>query len=172
MAKFMDVHNGLVGVTEHQLREARGCDLAVEAAEGVHVEHAWLDLARYQTPRWLRPARSQLPGLRARSAPAGTQIVLRDGSHVLIRQVQSADAPLLADGFARLSADSRWMRFLTPKKVNGSVWRGVPAKLGWRGGCGWSRAGVAGVRCAARAPAGAVTGSRVADAGVLRNRFP
>ena len=60
----------------------------------------------------------------------------------------------------------------TRKKVNGSVWRGVPAKLGWRGGCGWSRAGVAGVRCAARAPAGAVTGSRVADAGVLRNRFP
>jgi RimJ/RimL family protein N-acetyltransferase len=41
---------------------------------------------------------------------------LRDGSQVLIRQVQSADAPLLADGFARLSATSRWMRFLTPKK--------------------------------------------------------
>jgi hypothetical protein len=71
---------------------------------------------RYQTPRWWRPARSQLPDLRARSAPAGTPIVLRDGSHVLVRQVQSADAPLLADGFARLSADSRWMRFLTPKK--------------------------------------------------------
>jgi GNAT superfamily N-acetyltransferase len=70
----------------------------------------------YQTPRWLRHARSQLPGLRARSAPAGTPIVLRDGSHVLIRQVQSVDAPLLADGFARLSAASRWMRFLTPKK--------------------------------------------------------
>jgi hypothetical protein len=33
----------------------------------------------YQTPRWLRPARSQLPGLGRRSAPAGTQIVLRDG---------------------------------------------------------------------------------------------
>jgi RimJ/RimL family protein N-acetyltransferase len=48
--------------------------------------------------------------------PAGTQAVLRDGSRVLIRQVQSADAPLLADGFARLSATSRWMRFLTPKK--------------------------------------------------------
>ena len=70
----------------------------------------------YQIPRWLRSARSQRPGLRARSAQAGTQIVLRDGSPVLIRQVQSADAPLLADGFARLSADSRWMRFLTPKK--------------------------------------------------------
>ena len=42
--------------------------------------------------------------------------MLRDGSRVLIRPVQSADAPLLADGFARLSATSRWMRFLTPKK--------------------------------------------------------
>src|SRR5437764_2046714 len=43
MAKFMDVHSGFVGVTEHQLREARERDLAVEAAEGVHFEHAWLD---------------------------------------------------------------------------------------------------------------------------------
>ena len=43
MAKFMDVHNGFVGVTEHQLREARECDLAVEAAERVHFEHVWLD---------------------------------------------------------------------------------------------------------------------------------
>jgi RimJ/RimL family protein N-acetyltransferase len=50
------------------------------------------------------------------SGLAGTQAVLRDGSRVLIRPVQSADAPLLADGFARLSATSRWMRFLTPKK--------------------------------------------------------
>ena len=70
----------------------------------------------YQTSRWLRAARSQRPDLRARSASAGTPIVLRDGSPVLIRQVQSVNAPLLADGFARLSADSRWMRFLTPKK--------------------------------------------------------
>ena len=43
-------------------------------------------------------------------------MVLRDGSAVLIRQVHSADAPLLADGFARLSARSRQMRFLAPKK--------------------------------------------------------
>jgi RimJ/RimL family protein N-acetyltransferase len=41
--------------------------------------------------------------------------VLRDGSRVWIRQVQPADAPLLADGFARLSPQSRWMRFLTRK---------------------------------------------------------
>jgi RimJ/RimL family protein N-acetyltransferase len=35
---------------------------------------------------------------------------------VLIRPVHSADAPLVADGFARLSARSRQLRFLTPKK--------------------------------------------------------
>jgi GNAT superfamily N-acetyltransferase len=42
-------------------------------------------------------------------------IVLRDGSVVLIRQVQSGDAPLLAEGFARLSAESRRLRFLMSK---------------------------------------------------------
>jgi GNAT superfamily N-acetyltransferase len=40
---------------------------------------------------------------------------LRDGSKVLIRQVQSTDAALLADGFARLSDKSRRMRFLARK---------------------------------------------------------
>jgi hypothetical protein len=43
MAKFMDVHDGFVGVTEDQLREAHDRDLAVEASEGVHFERAWLD---------------------------------------------------------------------------------------------------------------------------------
>jgi hypothetical protein len=43
VAKFMDVHSGFVGVTEDQLREAHERDLAVEAAEGVHFERAWLD---------------------------------------------------------------------------------------------------------------------------------
>jgi RimJ/RimL family protein N-acetyltransferase len=45
----------------------------------------------------------------------GTPAVLRDGSEVLIRQVRGSDAPLLADGFARLSARSRQHRFLSPK---------------------------------------------------------
>ena len=44
-----------------------------------------------------------------------TPVVLRDGSAVLIRQVRSTDAPLLADGFARLSPRSRLMRFLSAK---------------------------------------------------------
>jgi len=43
MAKFMDVHSGFVGVTEDQLRAAHERDLAIEAAEGVHFERAWLD---------------------------------------------------------------------------------------------------------------------------------
>jgi hypothetical protein len=43
MAMFMDVHSGFVGVTEDQLREAHGRDLAIEAAAGVHFERAWLD---------------------------------------------------------------------------------------------------------------------------------
>src|SRR5215831_21146875 len=42
--------------------------------------------------------------------------VLRDGSAVLIRPVHGDDARLLADGFARLSARSRRMRFLAQKK--------------------------------------------------------
>jgi Protein of unknown function (DUF4242) len=45
VAKFMDVHSGFVGVTEDQLREAHQCDLAIEGAEGVHFERAWLDPA-------------------------------------------------------------------------------------------------------------------------------
>jgi hypothetical protein len=43
MAKFMDVHNGFVGVTSEQLSQAHQADLAIEAEEGVHFERAWLD---------------------------------------------------------------------------------------------------------------------------------
>jgi hypothetical protein len=43
MAKFMDVHNGFIGVTASQLEEAHGRDLAIEADEGVHFERAWMD---------------------------------------------------------------------------------------------------------------------------------
>lgn len=43
MAKFMDVHNGFVGVTGEQLQSAHEADLAIEADEGVHFERAWLD---------------------------------------------------------------------------------------------------------------------------------
>ena len=65
-------------------------------------------------PAWLRPDR--LLDHRPPPTARGKTVVLRDGSAVLIRQVHSADAPLLADGFTRLSAQSRQMRFLTRKK--------------------------------------------------------
>jgi hypothetical protein len=43
MPKFMDVHEGFMGVTAGQLKEARQRDLAIEATEDVHFERAWLD---------------------------------------------------------------------------------------------------------------------------------
>jgi hypothetical protein len=43
MAKFIDIHEGFFGVTAQQLAEAHQRDLDVEAQEGVHYEHAWLD---------------------------------------------------------------------------------------------------------------------------------
>jgi RimJ/RimL family protein N-acetyltransferase len=63
----------------------------------------------------LRLGWSRLLGHRPRPAVKGRPVALRDGSKVLIRQVQPADAPLLADGFARLSPQSRRMRFLARK---------------------------------------------------------
>ena len=44
-----------------------------------------------------------------------SSVLLRDGSVVMIRKVECGDAPLLADGFARLSDASRRLRFLTGK---------------------------------------------------------
>lgn len=43
------------------------------------------------------------------------QLVLHDGSTVLLRQIGVTDVPLLVDGFARLSAESRQARFLIQK---------------------------------------------------------
>ena len=42
--------------------------------------------------------------------------VLRDGAEVLIRPIRGSDAPALAAGFARLSARTRYLRFLTGKR--------------------------------------------------------
>lgn len=43
MAKFMDVHEGMVGITPEALRAAHEGDLAIQAEEGVSFEHAWAD---------------------------------------------------------------------------------------------------------------------------------
>src|SRR5215469_9022918 len=67
-------------------------------------------------PSGLRTATTAAAGRRLIDVPQGSPVVLRDGSAVLIRQIRSTDAALLADGFARLSAASRQMRFLGVKK--------------------------------------------------------
>jgi len=66
-------------------------------------------------PNSLRRGLSGLIGHWLQPAVKGRPVALRDGSKVLIRQVQPADAPLLADGFTRLSPQSRRMRFLARK---------------------------------------------------------
>ncbi|MFD9209693.1 SCO4226 family nickel-binding protein [Streptomyces sioyaensis] len=43
MPKFMDIHRGMEGLTADQLKAAHQADLAIEAEEGVHFEHAWAD---------------------------------------------------------------------------------------------------------------------------------
>ena len=43
------------------------------------------------------------------------RVALRDGADVVISRITPRDAPLLADGFARLSEESRRLRFLAPK---------------------------------------------------------
>lgn len=43
MAKFMDVHDGFVGVTQEELAAAHDADLAIQDEEGVRFETAWLD---------------------------------------------------------------------------------------------------------------------------------
>jgi len=69
----------------------------------------------HRLPPWLQPGLSLRLGRLPSLAAEGTPAVLRDGSTVLIRPVRSTDAPLLADGFARLSPQSRRMRFLGAK---------------------------------------------------------
>jgi RimJ/RimL family protein N-acetyltransferase len=79
--------------------------------------HVHSALARERASDFLAQAQAGRRAKAARIRPAeGTPAVLRDGSTVLIRQVRGTDAPLLADGFARLSARSRQMRFLSNKK--------------------------------------------------------
>ena len=67
-------------------------------------------------PLALTAAAGRATGRRPIRVRKGKPVVLRDGSAVLIRQVKTTDAALLADGFARLSPASRQMRFLAVKK--------------------------------------------------------
>jgi len=43
MPKYMDVHDGFIGITREQLQQAHRQDLNIQAEEGVTFERAWLD---------------------------------------------------------------------------------------------------------------------------------
>jgi hypothetical protein len=45
MARFMDVHSGMKGLTREQVEEAHRKDLATERQDGVHFIKAWADPA-------------------------------------------------------------------------------------------------------------------------------
>ena len=45
MPKYMDIHQGFVGVTREQLEAAHAQDLQIQGEEGVRFEQAWLDPA-------------------------------------------------------------------------------------------------------------------------------
>ena len=85
-------------------------------------DHIHAALARERSGTLLAGAEAARRGRQAHArrpepgAAPGNPVILRDGSGVLIRPVRSTDAPLLADGFTRLGATSRWLRFLTPKR--------------------------------------------------------
>jgi RimJ/RimL family protein N-acetyltransferase len=72
---------------------------------------------KHRTAIAMTAAARPAAGRRLIGVPEGRPVVLQDGSAVLIRPVRSTDAALLADGFARLSAVSRQMRFLGVKKA-------------------------------------------------------
>jgi hypothetical protein len=43
MARFMDVHEGFVGISQAQFEAAHQADVAIQGEEGVSYDHAWLD---------------------------------------------------------------------------------------------------------------------------------
>jgi len=45
MPRYMDIHDGFVGVTQEQFEEAHRHDLAIQDEEGVSFDQAWLDPA-------------------------------------------------------------------------------------------------------------------------------
>jgi RimJ/RimL family protein N-acetyltransferase len=85
------------------------------ATKPAHPAAAGAPAARKSPLGWI-PSWSRLAGHRPRPTAETGLVVLRDGSRTLIRPVRSADAPLVAEGFTRLSPRSRQMRFLTRKK--------------------------------------------------------
>jgi RimJ/RimL family protein N-acetyltransferase len=111
-------HGVLAGVAEERSRalraqavEFRQVRLARSARAARRGAAGWRLLSWRR--RSSRPV--QLEPVVSTRQQVGRSVVLRDGSQVLIRPVEPADAALLADGFSRLSVQSRRHRFLGVK---------------------------------------------------------
>lgn len=76
---------------------------------------AWRAFFNAVTPRSRAAGRNGPSGTVTATSAAGEAVALRDGSSILVRPVQPTDGELLLDGFARLSARSRYTRFLSAK---------------------------------------------------------
>lgn len=64
---------------------------------------------------WIPGSVSSRPGSHRHSTDRPQTATLPDRTHLLIARLTPEDAPILADAFARLSAESRRLRFLTSK---------------------------------------------------------
>ena len=63
---------------------------------------------------------------------AGERVVTtKTGRTVVARSIDSADAPLLADLFSRLSERTRWLRFSKPHGSEALAWREATRLVGW-----------------------------------------
>jgi GNAT superfamily N-acetyltransferase len=86
------------------------------AAERRRILHEEAD--DYRRAKAARASRRRRAGRAATTpAPVPSATLLRDGSAVFIRPVHRTDAGRVADGFGRMSAESRRLRFLLPKKA-------------------------------------------------------
>jgi GNAT superfamily N-acetyltransferase len=87
--------------------------LAAERRRILHEEAE--DYRHAEATRAARRRRVSRPAMTP--APVRSATLLRDGSAVVIRPVHRTDAGRVADGFGRMSAESRRLRFLLPKKT-------------------------------------------------------
>jgi GNAT superfamily N-acetyltransferase len=88
-------------------------------AGGYHVKLAGVDapVSRHDTEEEAQARRAAYERGAARKPVTGEHVRLRDGSLVLVRPVRPDDKPLFVAAFERLGAESRYRRFMGPKKA-------------------------------------------------------
>jgi GNAT superfamily N-acetyltransferase len=105
----------------HMSREAPVTRFYVERspAGGYHVKLAGADapVSHHDTEEEAQERRAAYQQGVGRAPTTGEHVRLRDGSLVLVRPVRPDDKPLFVAAFQRLGPESRYRRFLGPKKA-------------------------------------------------------